>query len=213
MAKREGFYLWLSLVIGLVFTCTWAQQQSRFAAVCDAVRADTLRLHIVASGNTVAEQSLKLRVRDAILEETQRLCSSAPDQETAREILSRSLPQLTRTAQQVLAREGHPMAVRAEMEQSYFTTAHYAQKTLPAGEYDAVRITLGSGSGHNWWCCLYPSLCLSASAGYETPAENAVVTDGGYEIRFALVEWWQKHWVRKNKLVPRLHGAALSHIG
>lgn len=193
MEENKDLCRWLSLVLGLAMACTWAAQQMRFAAVCDQVREDTLRLHIVAASNTVADQSLKLKVRDAILVETARICHTADTQQEARNRVAVGLPQLARTAAGVLARAGHPLPVKAEMEHQYFTTTHYTSRTLPAGSYDALRITLGEGEGHNWWCCLYPTLCLSAAgAQYQDDAENAVVTAGGFEIRFALVEWWQR---------------------
>ncbi len=193
MERNEDLCRWFSLVLGLVMAFTWAAGQNQFAAVCHQVRKDTLRLHIVAPSDTVQDQSLKLRVRDAILQETARLCKNAPDQEAAKEIVAASLPQIAHTAGRVLSMEGRPMVVKAEMENGYFTTAHYSGATLPAGSYDALRITLGEGKGHNWWCCLYPALCLSAAtASYAEESENAVVTSGGFEVRFALVEWWEK---------------------
>ncbi len=197
LITKDTFCRWLSLVLGLVITFTWAASQSRFAQVCGQVRQDTLRLHIVASSDTVADQSLKLRVRDAVLEQAGKLCADAPNQTVAKEILAHNLPMLERTAGRVLVRAGQPMPVKAEMENSYFATTHYTHNTLPAGTYDAVRITLGKGNGHNWWCCLYPALCISAASEYEQEEENAVVSSGKYEIRFALVEWWQNRCNKK----------------
>ncbi len=200
MDRNEDFSRWLSLALGLVLAFVWTVRQNQFAAVCNQVRADTLRLHIVAASDTVADQSLKLRVRDAVLQETARLCKNAPNQETAKEILAGNLPQITYTAGRVLSMVGRPMAVKAEMENGYFTTSHYPSVTLPAGSYDALRITLGEGNGHNWWCCLYPALCLSAAtAAYAEKSENTVVTAGGFEVRFALVEWWEKLQIKKKK--------------
>ena len=200
MEANKDLCRWLSLVLGLAMACTWAAQQARFAAVCNQVREDTLRLHIVAASNTVADQSLKLKVRDAILVETANLCRTAANQEEARVRVAAGLPRLSRTAANVLAQAGKPLPVKAELEHQYFQTAHYTSSTLPAGSYDALRITLGEGQGHNWWCCLYPTLCLSAAgAQYQDDAENAVVTTGGFEIRFALVEWWQRHHMSRKK--------------
>lgn len=202
MDRNEDLCRWLSLALGLVLAFAWAAKQNQFAAVCNQVREDTLRLHIVAASDTVADQSLKLRVRDAVLQETARLCQNAPNQETAKETLAVSLPQITQTAERALSMAGRPMAVKAEMETGYFTTSHYPGATLPAGRYDALRITLGEGNGHNWWCCLYPALCLSAaSATYAEESENIVVTAGGFEVRFALVEWWEKITNKKEKTV------------
>lgn len=202
MDRNEDLCRWLSLALGLVLAFAWAAKQNQFAAVCDQVREDTLRLHIVASSDTVADQSLKLRVRDAVLQETARLCKNAPNQEAAKEILSGNLSQITHVAGRILSMAGRPMVVKAEMETGYFTTSHYPGATLPAGSYDALRITLGEGNGHNWWCCLYPTLCLSAAtATYAEESENTVVTAGGFEVRFALVEWWEKITNQKERIV------------
>lgn len=185
----------LGLALALGLTAAGAGM-GRFADTCAAVRADTLRLHIVAASNTVWDQTLKLRVRDAVLAEAAQLCAQAKTEPQAKAILTQNLPALVRTAEAVLARAGDAQAVSAQMERGYFSTAHYRDAALPAGTYDAVRITLGAGAGHNWWCCLYPSLCLAASgARYDTPAENALVL-GGCEVRLAAVEWWEKQKAR-----------------
>ena len=198
LGKQQQFCRWLCLVLGLAAALLAAAAQSRFAAVCGQVRDDTVRLHIVAASDTVADQSLKLQVRDAVLRHAARLCRPARTQAQARQILAASLPQLGRTVQAVLTRAGRPMPVHLAMERTYFATAHYPGATLPAGTYDALRIVLGKGRGHNWWCCLYPELCLAAAGRYARQSENAIVTAGGYEVRFAVVEWWQK-WFAENK--------------
>ena len=193
MVKWEDLCRWLSLALGLVMAFTWAAGQQHFAAVCGQVRADSLRLHIVAAGDTVAQQSLKLRVRDAVLAESRRLCAGARTQAEARQRLACQLPAIRAAVRRVLTAAGQPMPIRAELTQGWFATSRYPGRTLPAGQYTALRITLGAGRGHNWWCCLYPSLCLSAAGSrYDTPAENELVTAGGYTVRFALVEWWEK---------------------
>ncbi|MCI2046587.1 MAG: stage II sporulation protein R [Faecalibacterium sp.] len=189
--KTRTWYLSLALGFVLAFALT-AAGFSDFSRTCGAIRADTLRLHIVAASDSVADQTLKLQVRNAIVAAAGRICAAAPDQESAKAALRQNLPLLVHTAQYAMAQRGRPQQATAQIEHSYFATAHYGDDTLPAGQYDAVRIRLGAGKGHNWWCCLYPALCLSASgAHYEKPAEDAIVT-GDYEIRFACVEWWEQ---------------------
>jgi stage II sporulation protein R len=189
--RTRTFYISLVLGFCLAFGFS-AAGFCRFSATCAEVRADTLRLHIVAASDSVSDQSVKLRVRDAIVAAAGRLCADAADKAQAQKILQDNLPLLVHIAQYTMAQAGCPQAATAQLENAYFSTMRYTKDTLPAGRYDAVRIRLGRGAGHNWWCCLYPSLCLSASgAHYEKPAENALVT-GKYEIRFAAVEWWEK---------------------
>lgn len=190
---REHFCRWLSLALGFLMALGWAAEQSRFAAVCAGIRADTVRLHIRAESDAVADQSRKLKVRDAVLVQAARLCAGANSSAQAQAVLVRNLPRLARTAQNALVHSGKAAGVKAALRPAVFDTTQYGSRTLPAGEYTALQLTIGAGAGKNWWCCLYPALCTAAAgACYDTPAENAVVCGSGYEVRFALVEWWQK---------------------
>ena len=192
--KRRRTYA-VSLLLGLLlaFTLTAeAERMAAFANTCADVRADTVRLHIRAASDSVLDQTIKLRVRDVLAAKAAELCAGAKTEEQAAAALRQNLPLLAHTARLVLAQNGQKQAVAAVLRREFFDTSHYANATLPAGEYDALRITLGGGKGHNWWCCLYPSLCLAASgAHYGQPAENALVA-GDYEVRFAVVDWWEK---------------------
>lgn len=195
MFVRTGFSLrLLSMVLGFCLAVALTASAGRmadFSAACAEVRGDTVRLHIRAASNSVEDQALKLRVRDAVVRQAAGICAAAKTQAQAEAALRQNLTLLVRTAQRVLAAAGHPQRVAVRMERAFFHTSHYAGATLPAGEYEALRITLGAGAGHNWWCCLYPSLCLAASgAHYETPRENALIV-GDYEVRFAAVELWE----------------------
>lgn len=184
----------LALALGFLLAVgvTAARQQAAFGAVCAQVRTDTIRLHIRAASDSVLDQTLKLKVRDAVAVLAARMCAGCADAQAARQTLAAGLPRLVLAAQQVLAAAGRPVSVRAGITQDWFDTGHYEGLTLPAGTYTALCLELGAGAGHNWWCCLYPQLCLAAAgARYEAPEENALVT-GRYEIRFALVEWWEK---------------------
>ena len=94
--------------------------------------------------------------------------------------------------------QGHTDQVEAEIVRMYFSTRVYDTVTLPAGYYDAVRITIGSGEGHNWWCVLYPQLCIPAASEQEdtlsdvlTEEEEEIVTEDGYEVKFFLVELYE----------------------
>ena len=98
--------------------------------------------------------------------------------------------------QQSLAEAGSSLPVRVYVTNMYFDTTGYADFTLPAGRYDAVRVELGAHAGKNWFCVLYPGLCLPAAGGeaaYPTAAEQQLIQEGSpYEIRFAALEWWER---------------------
>ncbi len=206
-----------SLALGLLlsFGITAVQGQMAFAATCADIRADTLRLHIVANSNSLADQSAKLAVRDAILavmdevyqEALQNTAQDAAEP-TATLTLAEStalvlanMPRFALAASEALAAcdgftqsgalaNGIPQ-IRLYLTTEYFDTTVYDTFTLPAGEYTALRVEIGAAAGQNWWCVLSPALCLaSASGAYDTAAQNEVIC-GDYALRFAVVEWWE----------------------
>ena len=180
---------------GLVLAVLLTARCASYARVAQQVRQDTLRLHVLARSDSPADQLLKLRVRDAVLAEADSLFRHCTGKEQARALAGQSLPRLRRAAQQALAQWGEPMPVEVYLTRMEFSAADYSSFGLPPGEYDALRVELGGGRGHNWFCVLYPGLCLPAAeedepAAYPEPEEQELVT-GSYQIRFAAVEWWQ----------------------
>lgn len=180
----------LSCLLGLCLALYLAGMEQNFARSCDAVRGDTLRLHIRAASDGVADQTAKLRVRDAVLELTGRLYAGAKSADEAKQIAARCLPQIALCASHTLWQQGCRQPVRVFLTNMYFLTSVYDEYTLPPGYYDALRIEIGGGYGQNWWCCLYPQICLAACSGYAAPGEQQLVV-GDYELRFRLVEWWR----------------------
>ena len=189
--------LLLSLALcGALQAAAWARiQRDTGALVC----ADTLRLHIRAESDSVADQSAKLHVRDAVLAYLDAACPA----ETKADALTwaaQHLFELQLTARHALAKLGIRTPVRVQLVNMYFPTRRYGSGTLPAGRYDAVRIELGTGAGRNWWCVLYPGLCRSACGSYAQPAENDLVC-GNYILRLRLVEWVQQRTARREDVV------------
>ena len=189
--------LLLSLALcGALQAAAWARiQRDTGALVC----ADTLRLHIRAESDSVADQSAKLHVRDAVLAYLDAACPA----ETKADALTwaaQHLFELQLTARHALAKLGIRTPVRVQLVNMYFPTRRYGSGTLPAGRYDAVRIELGTGAGRNWWCVLYPGLCRSACGSYAQPAENDLVC-GEYILRFKVVEWVQQRTARREDVV------------
>lgn len=189
--------LLLSLALcGALQAAAWARiQRDTGALVC----ADTLRLHIRAESDSVADQSAKLHVRDAVLAYLDAACPA----ETKADALTwaaQHLFELQLTARHALAKLGVRAPVRVQLVNMYFPTRRYGSGTLPAGRYDAVRIKLGTGAGRNWWCVLYPGLCRAACGGYALPAENDLVC-GEYILRFKVVEWVQQRTARREDVV------------
>lgn len=178
----------LGLVLTVVLTAMLWHRQQVSAAVC----ADTLRLHILANSDTIEDQLLKLKVRDAVLAEMPDILSGATDKADAVAAVRTAQRRLQKTAEDTLRREGSAQTVAVRLEQAEFDARDYGSFRLPGGTYTALRIELGKAEGHNWFCVLYPELCIGSSgARYEDDAENALVF-GGYEIRFALLDGAKK---------------------
>lgn len=201
LTRRQMALLCLGLLLSLALcgalqAAAWARtQRDTGALVC----ADTLRLHIRAESDSVADQSAKLHVRDAVLAYLDAACpaQSKPDALTW---AAQHLFELQLTARHALAKLGVRAPVRVQLVNMYFPTRRYGSGTLPAGRYDAVRIELGTGAGRNWWCVLYPGLCRAACGGYALPAENDLVC-GEYILRFKVVEWVQQRTARRDTVV------------
>ena len=168
-------------VLALALTVALTAAAEQYCRTCDAVCAGTLRLHILANSDTPADQLAKLRARTAVLRELEPLLDGVTDKTGAEAVVRAALPRLRRAA---MAASGQPAAVT--LEQADFTAKKYDDFALPAGRYTALRVTLGAGAGHNWFCVLYPELCIgTASAEYPTEAENELVF-GRWRLRLAL---------------------------
>ena len=152
-----------------------------FQAQCGNISNDVFRLHILANSDSEYDQSVKLKIRDRVLEYSKSLFESAKSKEEAESLISQNLDNITRVAQNELKNLGCGQNVKAEIKKMYFTTRYYDSYTLPSGMYDALRITIGSGKGHNWWCVMYPSICVSAASEQDEKAKRAL-DDGEYDI-------------------------------
>lgn len=183
--------LWpVSALLGLCLAAALCGAAGRFAASCAAVRQNTLRLHIRAAGDSIACQTEKLWVRDRVLALTEPLYAGVQTAAEAKEAAARSLPRIALAARHALWQRGVRLPVSVCLANEYFRTRTYREYTLPPGRYDALCIRLGSGTGRNWWCCLYPQLCLAACSGYADEQQTVVL--GQYRVAFRLAEWWHR---------------------
>ena len=160
LTRSQMALLCLGLFLALALCGAWQAfawgrtQLDTGALVC----ADTLRLHIRAESDSIASQSAKLHVRDAVLAYLDTACPAQSKPE-AIAWAARHLFELQLTARHALAQLNIRTPVRVQLINMYFATRRYGSGTLPAGRYDALRIDLGAGKGRNWWCVLYPGLC------------------------------------------------------
>lgn len=187
--------LTLSLILALAFSMILASLGS-FAQQCGAVRKETLRLHIIANSDSETDQTNKLLVRDAVLEEySELLCGKTVEQAVLFADFLKD--EITLTAEKTLAAQGCFDKVKTEVTEMYFDTRSYRDGvTLPAGNYTALRLVIGEGRGQNWWCVMYPPLCLPICMG--EPAQNvarditSLEQQPAVKMKFASVELAQK---------------------
>ncbi len=166
---------------------------------CREVRGDVLRLHVIAASDSEADQAVKLLVRDAVLAEGAAVFDGSVTAVEAERRLSPFLGRLEKAADRVLRKNGFGYTAKAQLVNEYFDVRSYDGITLPAGRYQALKIVLGEGKGQNWWCVMFPPLCLPAAGAEEDSyavfgGNGAKVVRGEpeYEIRFKIVEIVEK---------------------
>ena len=153
----------LAVLLGVLFAVLMGNI-AVFGQECVTLRQDVVRLHILANSDSQSDQSLKLLVRDRILQDVGSVFSLAATKQGALALAQQNLPRIEQAARDVLAENGVEEPVHAELCRMYFTTRQYGDIQLPAGDYDTVRVTIGAGEGHNWWCVMYPPMCIPAAA-------------------------------------------------
>ncbi len=169
-----------------------------FSKDCNDIRNSLLRLHVIASGDTEEEQALKLKVRDTILKDGADIFSQNDCLDSATEKVSDNLVRLTESAKKTIRENGYTYDVRVELTECYFPTRVYENITLPAGKYNAVRVIIGEGKGKNWWCVMFPPMCLPAAKENEAELSDVLgeksmnIVENGkkYEVRLWIVEKW-----------------------
>ena len=188
----------LLLAFGITLTAgVWANASEA------ALAGRVLRLHVVANSDSEGDQARKLLVRDAVLARASQLLEGVDDRQEAEAILAPHLDELAQAGAEALARTGSHDQVSAALTGQWFPTKEYDGFALPAGQYRALQVTIGAGEGRNWWCVVFPPLCLASVSeqSVETAAEGvlsedqvALITgrDGGYVLKFRLIEWWQE---------------------
>ena len=163
-----------------------------------ALNENIIRLHVVANSDEEADQNRKLMVRDAVIAGIQKDLAGIADMNAAKEYLRVNLPRIKEIAEQALEQAGFSGDVAVSLCEEAFATRVYDTFSLPAGVYDALRITIGKGEGKNWWCVVFPSLCVpatvedfenvAAGAGFSECLYKTMTKESGYKLRFYLLE-------------------------
>lgn len=187
---KSGMKIWeISLLLALCFSLclgTWAQAKQ------SSLSSSLVRLHVIAVSDDEYEQSLKLRVRDGVLSYISPKLRDVKSAQQAQEIIKNELDGIKAAAES--SAEGR--SVEVTLSQEYYPTRNYEKFSLPAGKYQSLRVILGEGEGHNWWCVVFPPLCISAAEqeqAVESMSEDmrGIVTEkDGYEYKFRILELW-----------------------
>lgn len=176
-----------------------------FASTCENVRRDVLRLHVVADSDSETDQKLKLLVRDEVLKKGGEIFDGTLTANEAEKVITPKTDELKAAAEKILRQNGCNNSVEITVGEEYFATRCYENFTMPAGVYTAVRVNIGSAKGKNWWCVMFPPLCLPAASAdadaFFTEDEMKVVSSSPkYEPRFKIVEIYES---LKNKFLER----------
>lgn len=163
---------------------------------------EVLRLHVIANSDSDADQELKLLVRDAILGETRKILKNAKSREEAEKIISENSALLENIAIETVRKNQFDYPVTLELGREKYPTKNYESCAFPSGEYLSLRIKIGEASGENWWCVLFPPLCLSAATDKDaftsvgiTDSQYQIITETDnpkYKIRFKLLESFEQ---------------------
>lgn len=199
----DGVFMWklfkfavaILLVIGAVYSYSIYRDR-------ETLNDQIIRLHVVADTDDPVDQEVKLLVRDKILQLVNTINNTAASKDEALMKLQEQLPALQEAANEILQQVGKKYEAVVTLQEEAFPTRDYDTFSLPAGVYDSLRVTIGSGEGKNWWCVVFPDLCVpAASAGVEDTAVEAGFSDtlgktltkeDGYEVRFWILDCFGK---------------------
>lgn len=189
----NGKYVELAMLLGMAFS-VFCAGFCGFAEDYRDITQTVFRLHILANSDSEEDQSLKLKVRDAVLEENSDIFGDCKSAEEAASEARKHMDEIKASAERVLAENGAGYGAECGIAKMRFDDRVYEDMTMPAGEYLALRVTLGEAEGKNWWCVMFPPLCLPAVSGEAaeetfSPEELDILENReSYECRFYFLE-------------------------
>lgn len=193
MNKTLKIFVPLFLVFMFIFSYI-----APFIETSENISDQVFRLHILANSDSAEDQQLKLKVRDEILKKGETVFASSNSLEETIELCKDNIALFQQTAEQCLKDNGSDHDVKVYVDKEYFNTREYDEITLPSGIYNALKIEIGQGKGHNWWCVMFPAICLSSVTDDELnkylseDEQKLVNSDSKYEVRFKIVEIYEK---------------------
>lgn len=199
--RKAGFFMnktlkiFVPLFLVFVFMFSYI---APFIETSENISDQVFRLHILANSDSAEDQQLKLKVRDEILKKGETVFASSNSLEETIELCKNNIALFQQTAEQCLKDNGSDYEVKVYVDKEYFNTREYDEITFPSGIYNALKIEIGQGKGHNWWCVMFPAICLSSVTDDELnkylseDEQKLVNSDSKYEVRFKIVEIYEK---------------------
>lgn len=160
--KKFLFKFFIILILLLLYI--FLSANSYAINMSNEIASSLLRLHVIANSNSEEDQNLKLKVRDALLDYMSKNLFNVSSKEDAIALISQNKDELTKIAKKIINEEGYNYDVNISIENTYFPTKNYYDISLPSGYYDSVRVKIGTASGNNWWCVMFPPLCFTDSS-------------------------------------------------
>lgn len=200
--KKTDIILLTGLIASIIFT-----NFSDFGSTLNSIEHDVLRLHILANSDSSEDQQLKIQVRDKLLEKSEEFFGGCETLEQMKESAEEKKEEINSVVLDVIHENGFDYSANTQVVNMEFDTREYGDITMPTGDYDALRITIGDAMGHNWWCVMYPPLCLPAAENVESDNKKAdeyfdkkqldvMENPDDYQVKFKCVEWYKsiKKW-------------------
>lgn len=191
MRKIFSSHLFSKIVITVFIFCVLSSCV-QFSAQCSEISDKVLRLHILANSDSEADQQLKLKLRDKLLESSEELLGCPMSKSDAIYCAQGNIGKIQQFCNNTLSELGSDYKAHCEITNMYFNTRTYDDCTMPAGFYDALRITIGKGEGQNWWCVLFPPICLSGAVEekevFSDEDEEILNNEQEYELQFKVLE-------------------------
>lgn len=162
------------LILFLLVLYVFISADTYAVNISNELSSNLLRLHVIANSDSTEDQNLKLKVRDALLDYMSKNLANVSSKSEAIDLISKNSDELTKIAKNIITSEGYNYDVNISIENTYFPTKNYYNISLPSGYYDSVRVKIGSASGKNWWCVMFPPLCFidSSSGALATNSED-----------------------------------------
>ena len=186
--QRRKWIWYLLLGMNVMLLALLEMQYVKNQRIQEQIAGKVLRFHVLANSDTAEDQNLKLAVRDAVGSRMAELLSDVPDREACEQVVEAHLPEIAETAQAVVREAGYEYEVHAAIEETEFPSKTYGKFTFPAGKYEALRVVIGEGEGHNWWCVLYPPLCfVDASSGILPESSKEIIKENISEEDYSYI--------------------------